>query len=140
MLLGGLTGRRIALLGLTYKPGTDTLRRSYALELARMLIDAGAAVSAFDPVISRWPDGFDLPIELAGSTAEVLQDADAAVITTEWPQFRDEDWPALIKAMARPILIDPKGHLRARRSEFDGITYAIVGWTSPAGQARGTNS
>jgi UDPglucose 6-dehydrogenase len=139
-LLGGLTGRRIALLGLTYKPGTDTLRRSYALELARMLIDAGAEVRAFDPVILRWPDGFDLPITLAGSTTEALHDADAAVIATEWPQFRDEDWPALAKAMARPILIDPKGHLRARWSEFDGITYAVVGWTTPAGQVKGTSS
>lgn len=131
-LLGSLEGRRIALLGLTYKPGTDTLRRSYALELAKILIGAGASVRAFDPVVPQWPIGFDLPITLAGSLGEAVRDADAAVIATEWPEFRNEDWPTLAATMARPILIDPKGHLAVRSSDFGGITYAVVGRTSMA--------
>jgi UDPglucose 6-dehydrogenase len=130
VLLGGLEGRRIALLGLTYKPGTDTLRRSYALELARMLIAAGAEIRAFDPVISQWPSGFDLPITLSRSVADAVRGTDAAVITTEWPEFRNEDWLTLTTTMTNRILIDPKGLLEARRSDFVGITYAVVGRTS----------
>lgn len=130
VLLGDLRERRVALLGLTYKPGTDTLRRSYALELAQILISHGAEIRAFDPAISRWPAGFELPISLAPSAAAAVGGADAAVITTEWPEFCNEDWPVLARTMARPILIDPKGHLAARRSDFAGITYAVVGRTS----------
>lgn len=134
-LLGGLKGRRIALLGLTYKPGTDTLRRSYALELAKILIAAGAEICAFDPVIAQWPAGFDLPIALARSTREAVRDADAAVIATEWPEFRNEDWSVLATTMRRPILIDPKGYLGARRADFGGVTYAVVGRTSTTAQS-----
>ena len=126
-LLDGLKGRRIALLGLTYKPGTDTLRRSSALDLARMMLAAGAEVCAFDPVISQWPPGFELPITLCKSAAEAVRGADGAVIMTEWPEFCDLDWSALVATMAKPILIDPNGHVSAQRSRFGAITYAVVG-------------
>ena len=137
VLLGNLSGRRIALLGLTYKPGTDTLRRSYAIELARMLLDAGAEVCAFDPVVRDFPADFDFPITLAPSVAGALAGADAAVIATEWPAFRDEDWATLVTTMAQPLLIDPKGHLRAQANDLPGTTYAVVGRVNtPLGDRR----
>jgi UDPglucose 6-dehydrogenase len=127
--LGSLEGRRIAILGLTYKPGTSTLRRSSAVELARALADAGAAVSAYDPAVPALPEG--LPgIALAADAAAALAGADAVVIATPWPEFRALDWTALLASMRTPTVVDLSGFvadLAAARS-----AYAAVGkpWTA----------
>lgn len=126
-LLGDLPGRRIAILGLTYKPGTDTLRRSYALELSRLLHAQGATLSAYDPKVKTLPKDIDVPIALAGSATEAVAGADAALIATEWPEFREEDWNEMARTMRTPILLDPKGHLDGRRANFTNLTYVIVG-------------
>jgi UDPglucose 6-dehydrogenase len=102
--------------------------------LARLLVGAGAEVRGFDPMVSQWPADFDLPVTLTSCVAEAVEGADAAVITTEWPQFRDEDWQRLAATMASPVLLDPKGHLAARAAEFRGITYAVVGRLAPASE------
>jgi len=128
-LLGGLGGRRISLLGLTYKPGTDTLRRSYAIELARALIAAGAEVAAFDPTVNA-NTKISLSMRIAASATEAVSGADAVIIATEWPEFRDLNWPSLVCSMRRPVVIDPKGILPAETRRSGGITYASVGVTS----------
>lgn len=126
--LGGLEGRRVAILGLTYKAGTDTLRRSSAVELARALLAAGARVVAHDPAVKALPD--DLPLELAGSVELALAGADAAVIATEWPQFKDVAWPVAVSAMQRPIVVDPYGMIRDVMERAPGIAYWRVGYRS----------
>jgi len=131
-LLGPLDGRTVALLGLTYKPGTDTLRRSSSIELARVLAGAGVTVRAFDPVVMRLPDDAPAGVHLAPSVKAAVTGADAVVIATEWPQFRDEDWPALVSRMAAPVVVDPTGLLSCRLSEIAGVTYAVVGRLSQA--------
>jgi UDPglucose 6-dehydrogenase len=108
--LGSLDQRRIAILGLTYKPGTDTLRRSVALEIARELVRLGAQVSAFDPVIRTLPASAP-PIELAQDAAGALARADATLIATEWPEFAKLDWVRLGRIMSRPVVFDLKGLL-----------------------------
>ncbi len=129
-LLGDLRGRRVAILGLTYKPGTDTLRRSSSIELARALIAAGASVRAFDPAVHVLPAELGLPIELGTSAAAALADADAAVIGTEWPAFKALDWPALLGAMAQPIVLDANGALAGTLNDRAGVTYVSVGRVS----------
>src|SRR2546428_4549510 len=108
--LGGLAGRAVALLGLAYKPGTDTLRRSVALEIARALSAAGARISAFDPRVSRLPASAP-PIELAADPFAAAQGADALVIATEWPEFAALDWARIGAAMRKPLVFDLKGLL-----------------------------
>ena len=111
--LGGLEGKTIALLGLTYKPGTDTLRRSIALEIGRDLLAAGAAVRAFDPMIAQLPAGAPA-IALAADAESAALGSDALVITTEWPEFAGLDWARLGAGMKRPLVFDVKGLLGAQ--------------------------
>src|SRR6185437_1572256 len=96
--LGKLRGKKIAVLGLTYTTNTDTLRRSAAVELCKQLLKAGANVSAFDPAVKTLPKDLK-KISLAAVVAAVLNAADAAVVCTEWPQFRQADWSSIVSKM-----------------------------------------
>ncbi|HXG48167.1 MAG TPA: nucleotide sugar dehydrogenase, partial [Methylomirabilota bacterium] len=93
--LGDLRGRTVAVLGLVYRPHTDTLCRSAAVELCRQLLAAGAQVRAFDPAVTALPAQL-APVRLVPNVAAALQSADAAVVCTEWPSFREADWPKII--------------------------------------------
>jgi UDPglucose 6-dehydrogenase len=111
--LSGLNGKRIALLGLSYKPGTDAIRRSVAVDLIRLLTGAGAVITAFDPKVKSLPS--DLKATVAASAQDALKGADAAIIATEWPDFRDlsaDDF----RAMARPLVLDQSRFLNAQLS------------------------
>jgi UDPglucose 6-dehydrogenase len=96
------------LLGLTYKPGTDTLRRSIALRIASDLAAAGAEVAAFDPMVRALPPGAP-PVRLESDAAAAFAGADALVLATEWPEFGRLDWSALARRMRRPLVFDLKG-------------------------------
>jgi UDPglucose 6-dehydrogenase len=125
--LKALPGRRVAILGLTYTPGTSTLRRSSAVELALELQREGVQVVAFDPGVE------ELPLELAGrigleqSAADALNGSDAVVIATAWPQFRDLPWLSLLATMRRPTVIDANWYLAAHLRNLPGIAYTAVG-------------
>jgi UDPglucose 6-dehydrogenase len=108
--LGGLAGRTVALLGLTYKPGTDTLRRSVALEIARALAARGARTRAFDPRVRTLPEDIS-SLELAADPFAAAEGADALVLATEWPEFKSLDWAALGSRLRRPLVFDLKGLL-----------------------------
>jgi UDPglucose 6-dehydrogenase len=125
--LGELRGKTVALLGLTYKPGTDTLRRSSAAELAQTLNDLGVRVTAFDPAVQALPAELREIIALKSSVAEALREADATVIATEWPEFRDIPASAFIEAMRSPVILDPKRFLEATLAEDARIQYVAVG-------------
>ncbi|WP_252698665.1 UDP-glucose 6-dehydrogenase AglM [Natronosalvus vescus] len=102
-----LEGARIAVLGLSFKPHTDDLRKSRALDVIDHLRDRGAAVVAYDPVAAdslskRYPEYADL--EYADSAADALENADGAVVATDWPEF--DDLEAALDGMARKVLVD----------------------------------
>jgi UDPglucose 6-dehydrogenase len=102
--LGELRGQVIGVLGLTYKPETNTLRRSAAVELAQRLVEAGATVRAFDPAIHTLPESLGA-IELASNLKDAVTGANAVVISTPWPQFRDADWSGLAGLLRSPSLV-----------------------------------
>ena len=105
--LEDLFAKDITVLGLTYKPGTDTLRRSAAVELVRDLLDAGAEVMAYDPLVTQLPATIEGAV-LAKSLSDAVENADAVVVCTEWPVFREADWAAMVPLMKHPvIIIDP---------------------------------
>ena len=127
-VLGGLQGRMIAVLGLVYTPGTDTLRRSAAVELCRALIAAGARVQAFDPAVQTASTELG-GIVLAKSVAESLNGADAAVVCTEWPEFRQAEWVAATSAMRRRIIVDANRFLEKQLAPVAGVEFISVGRT-----------
>jgi UDPglucose 6-dehydrogenase len=126
--LGKLRGKTIAVLGLTYTPDTDTLRRSAAVELCKQLLKAGARLSAFDPAISRLPKELK-KISLAGDVQSAVKDADAAVVCTEWPPFRQADWAAIVPLMKQPLFLDANGFLEKELKTVAGVEHLSVGRT-----------
>lgn len=128
--LGSLRGTHVAVLGLTYKPGTDTLRRSTAVELCRRLHDAGATVIAQDPVVTELEPSLAEFIRLVPRPADAIAGADALVVGTEWPQFL-ELAPVDLAAMKRRIVVDPKRWLEERFSADPTIRYFGVGKAAP---------
>ena len=89
--LGYLKGRVIAVLGLTYKPGTDTLRRSLAVELCQALLEEGAEIKAYDPAVDSMPEEL-CTIPLFRKIEEAIDSVDGIVVCTEWPQLLEVDW------------------------------------------------
>jgi UDPglucose 6-dehydrogenase len=126
--LGELRGRKIVLLGLTYTPNTDTLRRSAAMELGGQLLAAGARVWAFDPAIKALPPEWSA-ITLAADAAGALDQADAAVVGTEWPQFRQVDFAAAVPAMRQRVFVDANRFLEKELKNVPGIEHLSVGRT-----------
>jgi UDPglucose 6-dehydrogenase len=124
--LGSLTGKNVAILGLTYKANTDTLRRSLAIELCRGLIAEGVAVTAFDPVVAAMPTDLS-EIQIMRRVSEVVKGADAVVVATEWPQLLEVDWRESLKLMKQPIVVDGNGFLRSTLFDFTGLRYRSVG-------------
>ncbi|MDR3458576.1 MAG: nucleotide sugar dehydrogenase [Verrucomicrobiae bacterium] len=124
--LGDLRGRKISVLGLTYTPNTDTLRRSAAVELCQQLIVAGARVTAFDPAVKSLPAEL-AAVALAGDLAAALAGAEAAAVCTEWPQFRQADWAQLVPQMRLPVFVDANRFLEKELKTVPGVEHLSVG-------------
>lgn len=125
--LGELRGKTIAVLGLVYTPGTDTLRRSAAVELCQQLVSAGARVQAHDPALKSLPAEL-AALHLADSPAAMLRGADAAVICTEWPAFRQAAWPELVASMRQPaVVVDVNRFLDKELTGLPGVEHLSVG-------------
>jgi UDPglucose 6-dehydrogenase len=134
---GGLQGRRVAVLGLAFKAGTDDVRASPAVNVVRLLQDAGATVVAHDPQASANAHR-ELPgVALAATPLEALTDADVAVIATEWPAYRELDWAAARQAMAQPIVVDGRRLLDPAVMTALGFDYRAVGSPDPQPIASG---
>jgi UDPglucose 6-dehydrogenase len=124
-MLVGVVAPRVALLGLTYKVGTDTLRRSSAIELARWLLDRAVVVHAYDPAIHELP--VDAPaLHLASSIDAALAGADVAVLATPWPDFTSIESDRLVRVMRRPQLVDQVGFLPQLAAD-ERVRYVRVG-------------
>jgi UDPglucose 6-dehydrogenase len=135
--LGSLVGRRVALLGLAFKPQTDDMREASSLVLAARLQGEGAEVAAYDPVAAEAARGLLDGVELRDSALEALDGADAAVLVTEWPEFAELDWGEAAGRMAHPLIIDGRnfldaGALRGAGFEYEGIGRAPVDAPSAA--------
>jgi UDPglucose 6-dehydrogenase len=126
--LGELAGARVAVLGLTYKAGTDTLRRSAAVELCEDLARAGVTPVAFDPVVRTLDAPLAAIIELAASPREAARGAAAVVIATEWPEFRSLSPDDFAETLIAPALVVDAGGFLPKAFETDGrLRYRLVG-------------
>ena len=109
--LGSLERKRIVVWGLAFKPGTADIRDAPALSLLRRCMADDARLVAYDPLVRSLPSEF-AEIEMAGSAIDALQNADALVIMTDWPEFVDFDRAEILKAMRGNCVIDPRYVLR----------------------------
>ena len=123
--LGRLRGKRVALLGLAFKPNTDDMREAPSIVLASRLLAEGADVRAYDPVAK--PADLASGIELCASAAEAVRDADAAVIVTDWDEFRSLATPGLRDSMRNPLIIDGRNVLDPEAARAAGFTYEGIG-------------
>ncbi len=136
--LGSLVGKRIALLGLAFKPNTDDMREASSLVLSARLQGEGATVVAYDPVAER-PAAELLPsVSLCNTPVEALEGADAAILVTEWPEFAELDWEGLAGRMSNPLIVDGRNYLDPARMRAAGFLYEGIGRRSAAngGSAR----
>src|SRR5262245_15623421 len=129
--LGSLRGRRVALLGLAFKPNTDDMREAPSIVLAARLLAEGAEVRGWDPVA----DGRELPggVEIAGSVLEAVEGADAAVIVTEWDELRGLARAEVRAAMANPLIVDGRNLLDPVETRAAGFAYEGMGRPGPPG-------
>jgi UDPglucose 6-dehydrogenase len=127
-LLWHIEGKRIGVLGLTFKPETDDLRESPAIDVVRALLDDGANVVAYDPVASDRETGQLLPgLERAAKAVDVADGAHALVLLTEWAEFAELDPAVLAERMAYPILVDSRNALDRDRFAAAGLTGSGIG-------------
>lgn len=131
--LDGLGGRRIAVLGLAFKPDTNDVRDSPGLDIARELLTAGATVVAWDASVTPnlLPATFeDLPV--LSDPYEALQNADAAVLCTEWPEIVDLDFPRAASSMKGKLLVDGRYAWDPFRASSAGLELLRIGASRPA--------
>jgi UDPglucose 6-dehydrogenase len=125
---GSLKGKRIAVWGLAFKPKTDDMREAPAVPLINGLLDAGAAVSAYDPEATKVARGiFGAKVDFTDKSYEALSGADALAIVTEWHEFREPDWIKIKKAMKTPVIFDGRNIYNPDQLRGLGFTYHSMG-------------
>jgi UDPglucose 6-dehydrogenase len=125
--LGSLAGKKVALLGLAFKPNTDDMREASSLVLAARLHGEGASVRGYDPVAERRAKELLPNIELCESVDSALEGADAAILVTEWPEFAELDWSSLHDRMATPLVVDGRNFLDPELLRDAGFIYEGIG-------------
>jgi len=122
-----LKGKKIALLGLAFKPNTDDIRFSPAVDAAKRFLAEGAHLRAYDPQAMEKTRKLFPEISFAKDPYELLKDADAAVLATEWAEFQRLDWKRIHNDMARPLLIDARNFLNPAEMKALGFEYYSFG-------------
>ena len=126
--LDTLEGKRIVLLGLTFKPDTDDLREAPSLYIARMLRALGSQVVGYDPVAGKAAARLVPDLLVAHDPYEALAGAHAAVLVTEWEEFRDLDLARAASVMeSSPLLIDGRNLFDPQLVRAAGIRYRSFG-------------
>jgi len=126
--LGRLRGKRIALLGLAFKPNTDDMREAPSVVLASRLLAEGADVRAYDPVAK--PGDLVRGVSLCDSVLEAVSGSDAAVIVTDWEEFRSLASVEVRDAMRRPLIVDGRNLLDPEATRAAGFDYEGIGRAS----------
>ncbi|HQX54639.1 MAG TPA: UDP-glucose/GDP-mannose dehydrogenase family protein [Pyrinomonadaceae bacterium] len=126
-LVGNLSGKKIGILGLSFKPETDDMRESPAIEIISELIKRGASIKAFDPVAMEESTHFITGIEYANDEYDAIAGADAMVIVTEWNQFRALDLERVKSLLVEPKIADLRNIYEPKEMREMGFEYVGVG-------------
>ena len=124
-----LKGRTIALLGLAFKPDTDDMRDAPSLQIAERLVQLGARVKAYDPIAmpACRAQNPELKIQYCNSALDAVYEADAAVLVTEWDEFRNLDLAQMACVMQQPVLVDGRNLYDPETARSAGLDYAGIG-------------
>lgn len=124
-----LRGRTIGVMGLAFKPGTDDVRESPAVEIIRLLVERGAHVKAHDPVAIDNARAVlaDVEVEFVDDPYELARDCDGLVLVTEWDVYRDLDLARVASSMRLPILVDGRNVFKPETAQAAGFTYLAIG-------------
>jgi UDPglucose 6-dehydrogenase len=126
---GDLKGKKIAMLGLSFKPETDDMREAPSIKIAHSLTEMGAEVVAYDPVaINNAKQVLGDIITYASSVYDAISQADALMIVTEWKEFTQLDFPSLVKKMNHPIIFDGRNCLEEEQlNACESVEYYSIG-------------
>ncbi|MDA0181513.1 UDP-glucose/GDP-mannose dehydrogenase family protein [Solirubrobacter phytolaccae] len=125
--LGRLVDKKIALLGLAFKPNTDDMREASSLVLSSRLQAAGAHVRAYDPVAEEEARKLIRGVSFKSTALDAIEGADAVVLVTEWPEFAELDLAEVKNAMAGTLLVDGRNLFEPGRVRDAGLIYEGVG-------------
>ncbi|HST56371.1 MAG TPA: nucleotide sugar dehydrogenase [Solirubrobacteraceae bacterium] len=125
--MGGLVGKRVALLGLAFKPNTDDMREASSLVLSARLNADGADVTAYDPIAAEEALKLMPGLRLEGTALDAVRGADAVVLVTEWPELLELDWGAVAAEMNGTLVIDGRNALDQDAVRAAGLTYEGIG-------------
>jgi len=126
-MVGDLNGKRVGVLGLSFKPETDDMRESPAIEILHAIIKRGGSVCAFDPVAMDEAKHYIDGIEYASDEYEALRGADVLVIVTEWNQFRALDMDRVKSLLKSPKIVDLRNIYEPDDMREQGFEYVGVG-------------
>ncbi|WP_018750740.1 UDP-glucose dehydrogenase family protein [Paenibacillus sanguinis] len=134
-VLGSLRNKRVTLYGLAFKPNTDDTRESPALRICSMLQEAGARITAYDPVVTCLPDR-QINVDVATDMYEAVRGSDCLILVTDWDQFKCLDWGRLREVMRSPYILDARNMLditvMAENCQRYGLHYLSLGRPSIA--------
>jgi UDPglucose 6-dehydrogenase len=125
--LGSLVGKTVALLGLAFKANTDDMREASSLVLAARLQADGATVRAYDPVAEAQARKLLVGVQFADSALKALENADACVLVTEWPEFAELDWHEVARRMQGRLLVDGRNFVDPEAVRTAGFAYEGIG-------------
>jgi UDPglucose 6-dehydrogenase len=125
--LGSLVGKKITLLGLAFKAQTDDMREASSLVLSARLQADGALVRAYDPVAEHEARKMMTGVDFADSALGAVQDADACILVTEWPEFSELDWDTVRDRMAGRLIVDGRNFFDADEVRAAGFIYEGIG-------------
>jgi UDPglucose 6-dehydrogenase len=124
---GSLSGKRMAVLGLAFKAGTDDLRQAPSIDVIRQLVDFGAHVTAYDAVAGPKAAEIIPNVTICADAYECVRGADAVLVVTEWPEFITLDWRRIAGLVRRRIIVDGRNLLDEHVLAELGFTYVPVG-------------
>lgn len=125
---GNLSGKKVAMWGLAFKPETDDMREAPSLVLIDLLLKAGCRVTAYDPVaVPEAKRCIGDRIHYAKDIYEAVNDADVLMIVTEWKEFRLPSWPKIKQQMKTPLILDGRNIYNIHEIEEAGFTYHCIG-------------
>jgi UDPglucose 6-dehydrogenase len=126
-LLAENGGKSVAVLGLTFKAGTDDLRDSPAIFIVQQLLNSGFAINAYDPTVTAKSNTLLDPINVCSSAKEAAQTSNLLVVLTEWPEFSELDPSELTDVMVNRLIFDTRGIISKEKWTNSGFTVKILG-------------
>jgi UDPglucose 6-dehydrogenase len=124
---GDVNGKRVAVLGLAFKPNTDDMRDAPSIPLINGLLEKGAHIVAFDPIAHEQAQKVFKGVEFARDAQSAAEGADAVVVVTEWDEFRALELETLAEVMRGKVLVDLRNVYRRDEAEDAGLSYSSVG-------------